>query len=222
MYLVKTPKFIPNLFPNFTWKIPTQEKVLYLTFDDGPVPEVTPWVLEQLEEYNAKATFFCVGENVQHHPDIFNRVTAAGHSVGSHTFNHLNGWVTDNVPYFHNVRYGAQIVGTELFRPPYGRIKRKQAQFLQRHYRIVMWDVLSGDFDNDLDANQVAQNVIQNAKPGSIVVFHDSLKAIRNLRKALPQVLKHFSDLGYRFEALNDRENITARKSSNQRELVAG
>jgi peptidoglycan/xylan/chitin deacetylase (PgdA/CDA1 family) len=222
MYLVKTPKFIPNLFPNFTWKIPTQEKVLYLTFDDGPVPEVTPWVLEQLEEYNAKATFFCVGENVQHHPDIFNRVTAAGHSVGSHTFNHLNGWVTDNVPYFHNVRYGAQLVGTELFRPPYGRIKRKQAQFLQRHYRIVMWDVLSGDFDNDLDANQVAQNVIQNAKPGSIVVFHDSLKAIRNLRKALPQVLKHFSDLGYRFEALNDRENITARKSSNQRELVAG
>jgi peptidoglycan/xylan/chitin deacetylase (PgdA/CDA1 family) len=222
MYLVKTPKFIPNLFPNFTWKIPTQEKVLYLTFDDGPVPEVTPWVLEQLEEYNAKATFFCVGENVQHHPDIFNRVTAAGHSVGSHTFNHLNGWVTDNVPYFHNVRYGAQLVGTELFRPPYGRIKRKQAQFLQRHYRIVMWDMLSGDFDNDLDANQVAQNVIQNAKPGSIVVFHDSLKAIRNLRKALPQVLKHFSDLGYRFEALNDRENITARKSSNQRELVAG
>lgn len=222
MYLVKTPKFIPNLFPNFTWKIPTNEKVLYITFDDGPVPEVTPWVLEQLKEYKAKATFFCVGENVQKHPDIFQRVKDNGHAVGSHTFNHMNGWTSENVPYFHNVRYGAQVVGSTLFRPPYGRIKRKQAQFLQRHYRIVMWDVLSGDFDTDLDGDQVAQNVIQNANSGSIVVFHDSLKSLRNLKKALPQVLAHFSELGYRFEALSQRNYQQNIRKADKPELIAG
>jgi len=222
MYLVKTPKFIPNLFPNFTWKIPTHEKVLYLTFDDGPVPEVTPWVLDQLKAYHAKATFFCVGENVQKHPDIFQRVVENGHTIGSHTFNHMNGWTADNVPYFHNVRYGAQVVGSTLFRPPYGRIKRKQAQFLLRHYRIVMWDVLSGDFDTDLDGRQVAQNVIKNAKKGSIVVFHDSLKSLRNLRKALPVVLDHFAEKGYRFEGLEQKSHQNSHVESDRPQLVAG
>ena len=222
MYLVKTPKFIPNLFPNFTWKIPTQEKVLYLTFDDGPVPEVTPWVLEQLKEYNAKATFFCVGENVQKHPDVFERVKKEGHAIGSHTFNHMNGWTSDNVPYFHNVRYGAQVVGSTLFRPPYGRIKRKQAQFLMRHYRIVMWDVLSGDFDTDLDGAQVTANVINNSNPGSIVVFHDSLKSLKNLKKALPTVLAHFSEKGYRFECLTQDNYQENKAESRQPELIAG
>lgn len=202
MYLVKTPKFVPPLFPNYTWKIPTKDKVLYLTFDDGPVPEVTPWVLDELAKYNAKATFFCVGENVKKYPAIFDHIKRQGHSVGSHTFNHCNGWSTDNVPYYHNVRYAAELVGTELFRPPYGRIKRKQAQFLQRHYQIVMWDVLSGDFDQDLDPVEVAGNVMRNAKKGSIVVFHDSIKSLSNLKGALPMVLKHFTEKGYSFEAL--------------------
>lgn len=208
MYLIKTPKFIQELFPNFTWRIPSSEKVLYLTFDDGPIPEVTPWVLEQLSAYNAKATFFCVGDNIQKHPEVFEQVKAAGHAVGNHTFNHQNGWVTDNIPYFHNVRHCANLTKTILFRPPYGKLRPRQTQFLLRHYRIVMWDVLSGDFDPNITAEQCLQNVVSNASEGSIVVFHDSLKAEEKLRYALPRVLEHFSALGYRFEALNEHQNM--------------
>jgi peptidoglycan-N-acetylglucosamine deacetylase len=203
MYLVKTPQFIQNLFPNFTWRIPTEDKVMYLTFDDGPIPEVTPWVMEQLEKFRAKATFFCVGDNIRKHPNVFEQVLAAGHAVGNHTFNHLNGWATENIPYFHNVRHGARIVQSMLFRPPYGHLKPKQAQFLQRHYRIVMWDVLSGDFDPSISVEQCLSNVLENARRGSIVVFHDSLKAEEKLRYALPLVLEHFAERGYRFEALD-------------------
>lgn len=206
MYLVKTPQVIQNLFPNFTWRIPSTEKVLYLTFDDGPVPEITPWVLEQLAAYNAKATFFCVGDNIRKHQEVFNQVKAAGHSVGNHTFNHLNGWATDNLSYFHNIRHSARMVDSVLFRPPYGRIKPKQAQFLQRHYRIVMWDVLSGDFDPNITESQCLDNVINNAGPGSIVVFHDSVKAEDKLKFAFPQVLEHFASLGYSFHALNEKQ----------------
>lgn len=205
MYLVKTPKFIQELFPNFTWRIPSQEKVLYLTFDDGPIPEVTPWVLEQLAEYDAKATFFAVGDNILKHPEVFNQVVEAGHAIGSHTQHHLNGWVTDNIPYFHDVRHCANLTKTVLFRPPYGKLRPRQAQFLQRHYRIVMWDVLSADFDPAITEEQCLQNVIRNADAGSIVVFHDSLKAEEKLRYALPKVLAHFAAQGYRFEALNDQ-----------------
>lgn len=204
MYLVKTPRFIQNLFPNFHWKIPTQEKVIYLTFDDGPIPEVTPWVLEELEKFQAKATFFLVGDNVKKHPDIFQQVIDKGHAIGNHTFNHLNGWTSENIPYFHNVRRCARLVNSELFRPPYGRLKPKQAQFLQRHYNIVMWDVLSGDFDPNLSKEDCLNNVTNKAKNGSIIVFHDSLKAEKNLRYALPKTLEHFSALGYRFEAVTE------------------
>lgn len=206
MYLVKTPQFIQNLFPNFTWRIPTEEKVLYLTFDDGPIPEVTPWVLNQLKLYNAKATFFCVGDNIRKHPQVFQQVKEQGHSVGNHTFNHLNGWSTDNIPYFHNVRNGASMVHTILFRPPYGRLKPKQSQFLQRHYRIVMWDVLSGDFDANISEEQCLANVVNNAQSGSIVVFHDSLKTEEKLAYVLPRTLEHFTKLGYRFEQLQEQE----------------
>lgn len=210
MYLVKTPKFIQELFPNFTWRIPSSEKVLYLTFDDGPIPVVTPWVLEQLAAYNAKATFFCVGDNIQKNPEVFEQVKAAGHAVGNHTFNHQNGWLTDNIPYFHNVRHGANLTKTVLFRPPYGKLRPRQTQFLLRHYRIVMWDVLSGDFDPKITEEQCLQNVVSNASSGSIVVFHDSLKAEEKLRYVLPRVLEHYSALGYRFEALNEYENLVS------------
>ncbi len=206
MYLVKTPNFIQSLFPNFIWKVPTSDKVLHLTFDDGPIPEVTPWVLEQLEAYNAKATFFCVGDNVKKHPEVFNQVQQAGHAVGNHTFNHLNGWGSENLTYFHNVRHCARLVKSELFRPPYGRLMPRQAQFLQRHYQIIMWDVLSGDFDPKISAEQCLTNVINKARKGSIVVFHDSLKAFDKLKVVLPQVLEHFHQLGYRFEALNSNK----------------
>ncbi len=203
MYLVKTPRFLEGLFPNFTWNIKTEEKVLYLTFDDGPIPEVTPWVLEQLAKYNAKATFFCVGDNVGKYPSVFQQVLAEGHSVGNHTYNHLSGWNTDNIPFFHNIRHCAHLVNSGLFRPPYGRLTPSQTQFLTRHYRIVMWDVLSGDFDKNISKETVFDNVILSAKRGSIVVFHDSLKAFERLEYALPRVLEHFTAKGYRFESLN-------------------
>lgn len=208
MYLVKTPQFIQNLFPNFTWRVPTQEKQLFLTFDDGPIPEVTPWVLEQLAAYDAKATFFCVGDNIRKHREVYEAVVEGGHAVGSHTLNHLDGWATDNIPYFHNVRHSANMVDSSLFRPPYGRLKPKQAQFLMRHYQIVMWDVLSGDFDATISGEQCLKNVTKNAGAGSIVVFHDNVKAIERLEYALPRVLEHFTSLGYAFNTLTDQTLI--------------
>ncbi len=202
MYWVKTPQFIQNLFPQFTWRIPTHDRALYLTFDDGPIPEVTPWVLEQLKTWKAKGTFFCVGDNIRKYPEVFRQVVDAGHSVGNHTFNHLNGWAADNLTYFRNVRKCAAQVHTPLFRPPYGKLKPKQAQFLQRHYRIVMWDVLSGDFDPEVSPEQCFANVVNAAGQGSIIVFHDSLKAISKLQYALPKILQHFTELGYVFQTL--------------------
>jgi peptidoglycan/xylan/chitin deacetylase (PgdA/CDA1 family) len=217
MYLIKTPQFIQDLFPNFTWRIPGKEKIVYLTFDDGPIPEVTPWVLEQLKAYQAQATFFCVGENIHRHPEVFQQVVDAGHSIGNHTNQHLNGWSVDNLTYFHDIRHCARVVKTSLFRPPYGRMKPKQAQFLQRHYRIVMWDVLSGDFDPNISNEQCLENVISNVHPGSIVVFHDSLKAQEKLEFVLPKVLEHFSQQGYQFHALStseEEQQINLRKSA--------
>ena len=199
MYLVKTPKIIQNLLPNFHWRVPTDEPVIYLTFDDGPIPGVTPWVLEQLKAHNAEATFFCVGANAKKNPDLLQQVLDAGHSVGNHTMHHLEGWTSENLPYFHDIRHCSKLVNSSLFRPPFGRIKPRQAQFLQRHYEIVMWDVLSGDFDPHLKPEQCVKNVTDNASNGSIVVFHDSLKAQEKLEYALPRVLTYFAERGYRF-----------------------
>lgn len=200
MYLVKTPLIIQELFPNFTWKIPTHDKVVYLTFDDGPIPEVTPWVLQQLSNFNAKATFFCVGDNVSKYPEIFQQVIDNGHSVGNHTFNHLNGWAVENIPYFHNVRHCAKLVHSNLFRPPYGRLTPTQSMFLQRHYNVVMWDVLSGDFDPKISREQCYENIVNNTKPGSIIVMHDSLKSKDKLEYVLPRILEYFTSKGYVFE----------------------
>ena len=206
MYLVKTPKFIQGLFPNYVWRVPNQKKVLYLTFDDGPNENITPWVLDQLDQFNAKATFFCVGKQIDSNPEIYQKVKSSGHSVANHSFTHLNGWSSENITYFHDVRQGATRAKSELFRPPYGHLKVKQAQFLQRHYQIIMWDVMSGDFDESIDADQVTSNVINHATGGSIIVFHDTLKAFPRLEKALPAILSYFNHLGYRFEILAEEK----------------
>ena len=208
MYLTKTPNFIQNLFPNFLWRIPSDRKVLYLTFDDGPVPEATPWILDLLKEYNAKATFFCVGENVKKFPEIFDRIPEEGHAFGNHTYNHLSGWNSENISYFRNVRRCATEVKSNLFRPPYGRIKPKQAQYLQRHYKIVMWDVLSGDFDENLSADDCYTNILNGAKDGSIIVMHDSVKTIEKNKIILPKLLEYYSALGYEFRNL-DQVNVS-------------
>ena len=205
MYLIKTPNFIKKLFPNYFWNINTSEKVLYLTFDDGPIPEVTPKILDILAQYNAKATFFCVGANVKKHSDIFQMVVDNGHTLGNHTFTHKDGWQTDRISYFHDVRHCARMVNSDLFRPPYGRLKMKQTQFLQRHYKIVMWDVLSGDFDPTISSEKCYKNVINNATNGSIVVFHDSLKAEEKVLDVLPKVLAYYSKMGFRFEAITSQ-----------------
>ena len=208
MYLVHTPQYVQALFPGLTWKMPSGQKTIYLTFDDGPIPEVTPWVLDTLRQYDAKATFFCVGDNVKKYPEIYERVKADGHAVGNHTLNHISGWSTENISYFHNIRHCARIVHSGLFRPPYGKLRPSQIQFLSRHYHIIMWDVLSADFDKDISPEDCFQNVIQNADQGSIVVFHDSLKAATNLRYALPLVLDHFTSLGYTFSSLNSNKPV--------------
>lgn len=209
MYLVKTPAFIRSLFPNFVWNMNGSGKKIYLTFDDGPIAEVTPWVVEQLAIYNAKATFFCVGDNIIKHPDVFQQLLESGHQIGSHTFNHLNGWMTDNLPYFHNVRHAANLVPTNLFRPPYGKLKPSQANFLLRHYDIVMWDILSGDFDSNISKQQCLDHVLDYAQDGSIIVFHDSLKTIDKLETVLPIVLKHFADQGYQFDIVQ-KQRVSA------------
>ena len=205
MYLSKMPRFIQDMFPAFHWRVDTDEPVLYLTFDDGPVPEVTPWVLDTLADFQAHATFFCVGANVVRYPDLIQRILSEGHVVGSHTFHHLSGWASENDTYFQDVRRCARLLGSDLFRPPYGRIKPAQAKFLQRHYRIVMWDVLSGDFDTTRKGEDCYRQVVRHAGPGSIVVFHDSVKAEPRLRDALPRVLEHFATRGYRVEALTSK-----------------
>lgn len=205
MFLHKTPPFLFKLYPSFTWRLPTEEKVIYLTFDDGPIPELTPWVLDVLKEFEAKATFFCVGENVQQNPGIFRRTLQEGHAVGNHTFNHLNGWATPDIDYLRNTLLADEemrkYTQTNLFRPPYGRITRRQAQQL-RHKHMVLWDVLSGDFSAKLSPERVLAKSIDNTQPGSIVVFHDNVKAEENLRFALPAYLSHFAAQGFSFQAL--------------------
>ena len=173
-----------------------------MTFDDGPIPIVTPFVLNILKKHNAKATFFCIGDNVRKHPDVFAEVKKDGHAIGNHTYNHLKGWVTDNQVYLDNFLQADKLLDTPLFRPPYGRIKRAQAKLLKQarpDLKIIMWDVLSGDFDMSLKPEEALNNVLKNAKDGSIVLFHDSVKAFHKMEYALPRVLEHFSKLGYTF-----------------------
>ena len=218
----KTPGFVKTLFPNFVWNINTSNKELYLTFDDGPTPDITDWVLQTLKQYNAKATFFCIGKNIESNPDIFQNILRDNHSVGNHTYDHLKGWKTKTKVYIGNteltdsvisfqvqnskVPYNPDLNTAKLFRPPYGKFKTKQSKKLQNlGYKIVLWDVLSYDWDNRVSEAVCLKNVISTAQEGSIVVFHDSVKASRNLKYALPKVLDYYSEKGYVFKALSKR-----------------
>ena len=201
--MFKTPFILPLIYPNLTWKISTDEKVIYLTFDDGPIPEVTEFVLNTLNQFNAKATFFCIGENVRKHPAILDRVIEQGHSIGNHTYNHLNGWKHPSSTYVENVSKAASFTSSSLFRPPYGRISWKQIKALKQSYRIIMWDVLSGDFDTSLTAENCIENVLKHTESGSIIVFHDSEKAWPRLEKTLPFVLEKLKEKGYDFDTLS-------------------
>lgn len=201
MYFKKTPLLIKWLYPGLVWNKSRQEKTIYITFDDGPIPQITPWVLEQLAKFDAKATFFCIGENVLKHPDVYEQVKAAGHRIGNHTYNHLNGWKTSTEMYTENVQKCADLVHSNLFRPPYGRLKYGQIDKLT-NYQIVMWDVLSGDFDTLISPTTCLHNVLNNTENGSIIVFHDSLKAEKNLRYVLPIVLSFWKEKGYQFGLL--------------------
>ena len=196
MYIVKTPPFVQFLFKRLIWRFVDTEKV-YLTFDDGPVPEATPWVLDILKAADIKATFFCVGENVKKYPEIYKRILDEGHAVGNHTYNHLNAWKTKSKKYLENVELASNEIDSKLFRPPYGKLSPKLSKKIEADYDIIMWDVLSIDYNSGLLGDRVLQNVIKNVKPGSIIVFHDSDKASDNLYYALPRTLEFLQENGF-------------------------
>ncbi|MFC3562170.1 polysaccharide deacetylase family protein [Pedobacter jamesrossensis] len=219
MYLVKSPLLLKWYYPSLLWNKPRNEKVIYLTFDDGPIPNVTDFVLKTLKAFNAKATFFCIGDNITKNPEVFERVKNDGHAIGNHTFNHLKGWITDDETYVKNALKCQALTQTNLFRPPYGRIKKSQIIKLKAEslklkvknsklkaencqLQIIMWDILSGDFDINLSPEKCYLNVIKHTRNGSIIVFHDSLKAADRLMYALPKVLQYFSEKGYQFSSL--------------------
>ena len=205
MYLVKSPLFLKWYYSELVWNMPRSEKIVYLTFDDGPIPNVTDFVLNTLKSFGIKATFFCIGDNIIKHPETFERLKAEGHAVGNHTFNHLKGWKTDGETYLANTLKCQELTQSNLFRPPYGRIKKSQASNLKSqisNLKIIMWDVLSGDFDENLTPEKCFKNVKNYTKNGSIVVFHDSLKAFDRLKYALPKTIQYLRDKGYQFGTL--------------------
>ena len=209
MQLFRLPEFVRTLLPQLEWRKDDQEKIIYLTFDDGPIPEVTDFVLNQLSAYKAKGTFFCVGDNLQKHPEIAARVLAQGHRFGNHTYNHLKAWKTDTKRYLVNVEKCSVVLQPylsdsekPLFRPPYGQISLSKIKQLQPHFRIIMWDLLTCDYDQALEPEICLAKSLELTRPGTIVVFHDSLKARRNLEFVLPRYLDFFHRQGYRFEAL--------------------
>ncbi len=203
-YTVSIPWWFRKLNSSRAWNIITNEKQLYLSFDDGPHETATPFVLDNLKQYNARATFFCIGKNVKAYPKIYERILDEGHATGNHTFNHLDGWKTKNDLYINDIADAAKYIDSKLFRPPYGKVSPSVSKVLRNKldYKIIMWHILSGDFDKKLSPQKCAENVLLNAKPGSIIVFHDSKKAWEKMSYALPQVLEFFSCEGYSFNAI--------------------
>lgn len=205
MYLVKSPLLLKWYYASLTWNKSRDEKAIYLTFDDGPIPDVTEFVLKTLKDQDVKATFFCIGDNIRKHPQLIQQLLDDGHKVGNHTYNHLKGWKTDDKTYLENFEACQELTKSKLFRPPYGRIKKSQIREIRRRYpdmNIIMWDVLSGDFDLGLSPESCYQNVSKHVENGSIIVFHDSLKAFERLQYALPRVVAELKAKGYQFRTL--------------------
>lgn len=215
MLFVKTPVLLMKLFPGLIWHFSSRgeerENHLFLTFDDGPTPEVTPWVLDCLKEYGARGTFFCLGRNVEKYPEIYRQIINEGHAVGNHTYSHLKGWKTPNSEYFNDIRLAQQNIDSRLFRPPYGRFSKSQIREIRKDYEIVMWDVLSQDFDKSISPQKCLANVEAHIRPGSIIVFHDSVKARKNLYYVLPQLLEKYSGT-YRFLPIVKTAEISSRR----------
>ncbi len=203
-YFIKTPWLLKKIYSGCIWDLPTDKKIIYLSFDDGPHPIATTFVLDELKKYGARGTFFCIGKNVIQQPQLYQRILQEGHRVGNHTHQHLNGWKTADKDYFKDILQASTYIDTNLFRPPYGRISRFQIENIKSalDYKIIMWDVLSADFDASITPEKCASNVTANARPGSIIIFHDSEKAFERLKLALPKVLNHFAGQGYVFEAI--------------------
>lgn len=204
MLIEQPPRLYRMLFPNTVWRIENPDrKTVYLTFDDGPIPEVTPWVLDILNRYAVKATFFCVGDNVRKYPGVYRQVTANGHRTGNHTFNHWQGWKHSLRKFIHNTNRAKELIDSPLFRPPHGHLGMNQCKKLQdAGYRIIMWDVVTRDYSRFMSPEQVLQNVKHYTRDGSIIVFHDSLKAEKNLRYALPKAIEWLLEEGYTFELI--------------------
>jgi peptidoglycan/xylan/chitin deacetylase (PgdA/CDA1 family) len=209
---VKTNRFVKAIFPNYIWNIPNEDRKIFLTFDDGPIPEVTEWTLAQLKKHNAKATFFCIGDNIQKHPEVFRKVIENGHAVGNHTFNHLKGWETSLEEYIENTKKCSETMtiskiqtpNSQLFRPPYGKIKPSQASALRKSgYKIIMWDIISMDYDPTVSPEECLNNVLKNIESGSIIVFHDSIKAWKNLEYVLPKTLAFLYENGFVCEKID-------------------
>jgi peptidoglycan/xylan/chitin deacetylase (PgdA/CDA1 family) len=207
---IKTHWIIKKMFPNYIWDIPNTENKIFLTFDDGPTPEVTQWTLKELQKYEAKATFFCIGDNLRKYPEIYKEIIQNGHAVGNHTFNHLNGWKTNTQAYTENTKLfetelsKISTVTCNLFRPPYGKIKLSQSKIIRKKgYKIIMWDVLSADYDPTITPEECLENVLHNVQSGSIIVFHDSIKGFKNLEFVLPRTLEFIKKRGFICEAIN-------------------
>ncbi|MBQ7967356.1 MAG: polysaccharide deacetylase family protein [Bacteroidaceae bacterium] len=203
MFIEQPPQFIRRLYPRACWRMDSSERAVYLTFDDGPIPEVTPWVLDVLDKYRIKATFFMVGDNVRKHPDEFKMVVERGHRIGNHTYNHLKGMAVHTDHYVANIDKADCYLSTNLFRPPHGLMRLRQYRALCERYHIIMWDLVTRDYNPKLNGRQILRKVQQYARPGSIITFHDSLRATHNLYYALPRAIEWLLAEGYEFKVFD-------------------